>query len=37
MSATLLLVVVVGFTPTLYLRPVFAAPDAPFYLLAQVP
>jgi hypothetical protein len=33
MSGALLLIVLVGFTPTLYLRPLFAGPDYPVYLL----
>jgi hypothetical protein len=33
MSGTLLLIVLIGFTPTLYLRPFFNAPESPAYLL----
>lgn len=33
MSGTLLVIVLIGFTPTLYLRTVFDAPDLPAYLL----
>ena len=33
MSGTMLLIVLIGFTPTLYLRPFFNAPDYPAYIL----
>src|SRR5262249_47495198 len=32
MSGTMLLIVLIGFTPTLYLRPYFNAPDYPTYI-----
>lgn len=35
MSATLLLIVLIGFTPSLYLRPFFDGPNYPFYLVVH--